>query len=57
MFDFDALCPHCEGKFKLSRIGLETKSLYNVLFAGESSSSTSLIQKKKAIRLDPDFAG
>ena len=25
MFDFDASCPHCEKKFKLSRIGLEAK--------------------------------
>jgi len=25
MFEFDALCPHCEKKFKLSMIGLETK--------------------------------
>jgi hypothetical protein len=23
MFDFDALCPHCEKKFKLSMVGLE----------------------------------
>jgi uncharacterized Zn-finger protein len=25
MFAFDALCPHCDEKFKLSMIGLETK--------------------------------
>jgi Zn-finger nucleic acid-binding protein len=25
MFDFDALCPHCEKKFKLSMVGLEAK--------------------------------
>ncbi len=25
MFDFDALCPHCEEEFKLNKIGLEGK--------------------------------
>ena len=25
MFDFDALCPHCEKKFRLSMTGLEAK--------------------------------
>jgi Zn-finger nucleic acid-binding protein len=25
MFDLEALCPHCEEKFRLSRIGLEAK--------------------------------
>jgi Zn-finger nucleic acid-binding protein len=25
MFDIDALCPHCDGEFKLKRIGLETR--------------------------------
>jgi hypothetical protein len=25
MFDFDALCPHCEKKIKLRMIGLEAK--------------------------------
>ncbi len=26
MFDFGALCPNCDEKFKLSMIGLETKA-------------------------------
>jgi len=30
MFEFDALCPHCEKKFKLSMVGLEAKEFYTM---------------------------
>jgi hypothetical protein len=47
MSDFDALCPHCEEKFKLSMIGLETKEFIRCPLCEDSLSSTLLILRKR----------
>jgi Zn-finger nucleic acid-binding protein len=56
MFDFDALCPHCEGKFKLSMIGLETKEFIQCPRCRRIIKLDLADPEKKAIRIVPDFA-
>jgi uncharacterized Zn-finger protein len=56
MFDFDALCPHCEGKFKLSMIGLETKEFIQCPLCRRIIKLDLADPEKKAIRIVPDFA-
>jgi hypothetical protein len=54
MFDFDALCPHCEEKFKLSRIGLETKEFIQCPHCRRVIKLDLADPEKKAIRV-PDL--
>jgi hypothetical protein len=56
MFDFDVLCPHCEGKFKLSRIGLETKEFIQCPLCRRVIKLDLADPEKKAIRVGPDLA-
>jgi hypothetical protein len=56
MFDFDALCPYCEEKFKLSRIGLETKEFIQCPHCRRVIKLDLSDPEKKAIRVSPDFA-
>ena len=53
MFDFSALCPHCEEKFKLSMIGLETKEFILCPHCGKVIKLDLDDPEKKAIRV-PD---
>jgi uncharacterized Zn-finger protein len=56
MFDFDVRCPHCEGKFKLSMIGLETKEFIQCPLCRRIIKLDLADPEKKAIRIVPDFA-
>ena len=56
MFDFDALCPHCDEKFKLSMIGLETKEFIQCPHCRRVIKLDLADPEKKAIRIVPDFA-
>jgi len=56
MLDFDALCPHCEEKFNLSRIGLETKEFIQCPHCRRVIKLDLADPEKKAIRIGPDFA-
>ena len=56
MFDFDALCPHCEKKFKLSMIGLEAKEFIQCPHCRRIIKLDPTDPEKKAIRINPDFA-
>jgi hypothetical protein len=56
MFDFDALCPYCEEKFKLSRIGLETKEFIQCPHCRRVIKLDLSDPEKKAIRVGPEFA-
>jgi len=56
MLDFDALCPHCEKKFKLSMIGLETREFIQCPHCRRVIKLDLADPEKKAIRIDPDFA-
>jgi len=56
MFDFDALCPHCEKKFKLSTIGLETKEFIQCPHCRKIIKLNLADPGKKAIRIVSDFA-
>jgi Zn-finger nucleic acid-binding protein len=56
MFDFDALCPHCEEKFKLSMIGLEAKEFLLCPHCRGIIKLDPADPGKKAIRIAPDFA-
>jgi uncharacterized Zn-finger protein len=55
MFDFDALCPHCEEKFKLSMIGLEAKEFIQCPHCRRIIKLDLADPEKKAIRIVPDF--
>jgi hypothetical protein len=55
MFDLDALCPHCEKKFKLSRIGLETKEFIQCPHCRRVIKLDLTDPEKKAIRGVPDL--
>jgi len=56
MFDFDALCPHCEKKFKLSVVGLEVKEFIQCPHCRGLIKLDLGDPEKKAIRISPDFA-
>jgi hypothetical protein len=55
MLDFDALCPYCEKKFKLNRIGLETKEFIQCPHCRRVIKLDLADPEKKAIRIGPDF--
>ena len=55
MFDFDALCPHCEGKFKLSMVGLEAKEFIQCPRCRRIIKLDLTDPEKKALRIVPDF--
>jgi uncharacterized Zn-finger protein len=54
MFDFDALCPHCDEKFKLSMIGLDTKEFIQCPLCRRLIKLDLTDPEKKAIRV-PDL--
>ena len=54
MFDFDALCPHCEKKFKLSLIGLEVKEFIQCPHCRRIIKLDPADVEKKAIWTTPD---
>ena len=56
MFDLDALCPYCEKKFKLSRIGLEAKEFIQCPHCRRIIKLDLADPEKRAIRRGPDFA-
>ncbi len=56
MLDFNALCPHCERKFKLSMIGLETNEFIQCPHFRRVNKLDLADSEKKAIRISPDFA-
>jgi Zn-finger nucleic acid-binding protein len=55
MFDFPALCPHCEKQFKLSMVGLETKEFIQCPHCRRIIKLDLADPEKKAIRMSPDF--
>ena len=55
MLDFDALCPYCEKKFKLNRIGLETKQFIQCPHCRRVIKLDLDDPEKRAIRIDPDI--
>jgi uncharacterized Zn-finger protein len=55
MFDFNALCPHCEEKFKLSLISLETKEFIQCPHCRRVIKLDPADPEKKAIQIGPDF--
>jgi DNA-directed RNA polymerase subunit RPC12/RpoP len=55
MLDFDALCPHCEKKFKQSTIGLEAKEFIQCPHCRRIIKLDLADPGKKAIRTGPDF--
>ena len=56
MFDFDALCPHCEKKFKLNRIGLEAKEFIQCPHCRRVIKMDLADRGNTAIQMSPDFA-
>jgi len=54
MFDFDAICPHCEKKFKLSLIGLEVKEFIQCPHCRRIIKLDPADPGKKAIRTTPN---
>jgi uncharacterized Zn-finger protein len=56
MLDFDAFCPHCEKKFKLSMIGLETKEFIRCPHCRKIIKLDLADPEKMAIRIGPEFA-
>ncbi len=54
MFDFDALCPHCEKQFKLNRSGLEAKEFIQCPHCRRIIKIDLADLEKKAIRMGPD---
>jgi hypothetical protein len=54
MFDLDVLCPDCERKFKLSRIGLETKEFIQCPHCRRVIKLDLADPEKKAIRVVPE---
>jgi hypothetical protein len=55
MLDFDALCPYCEKKFKLNRVGLEAKEFIQCLHCRRIIKLDLDDPEKKAIRIGPDI--
>ena len=55
MFDFPALCPHCEKKFKLSMVGLETKEFIQCPHCRRIIKLDLDDPEKRAIRIGPDI--
>ena len=55
MFDFDALCPHCEKKFKLSLVGLEAKEFIQCPHCRRVIKMDPADPKKKLIWMTPDL--
>jgi hypothetical protein len=55
MFDFPALCPHCEKKFKLSMVGLEVKEFIRCPHCRRIIKLDLADPEKKSIRIAPDF--
>ena len=55
MLDFDAFCPHCEKKFKLSMIGLEAKEFIQCPRCRRIIKLDLTDPEKKALRILPDF--
>ena len=55
MLDFDAFCPHCEKKFKLGIVGLETKEFIQCPHCRRIIKLDLADPEKKAIRIRPDF--
>jgi len=53
MFDLDALCPHCEKKFKLSMIGLEAKEFIRCSHCRRIIKLDLADPEKKGIRIVP----
>jgi len=56
MFDFEALCPHCEKKFKLDRLGLEAREFIQCPHCRGITKLNLADLEKKAIRMGPEFA-
>ena len=56
MFDFDALCPHCEKKFKLNRIGLEAKEFIQCPHCRRVIKMDLADRGNTVIQMSPDFA-
>jgi Zn-finger nucleic acid-binding protein len=54
VFDFDALCPHCEEKFKLSLIGLQAKEFIQCPHCRRIIKLDPADLEKKAIWMRPD---
>jgi DNA-directed RNA polymerase subunit RPC12/RpoP len=55
MLDFDALCPHCDKKFKLSVIGLEAKEFIQCPHCRRIIKLDPADPVKRAIRIGPDI--
>jgi uncharacterized Zn-finger protein len=55
MLDFDALCPHCEKKFKLNMIGLETKQFIQCPHCRRIIKLDLDDPEKRAIRIGSDI--
>ena len=55
MFEFEALCPHCEKKFKLNKISLEAKEFIQCPHCRRVIKLDLDDPEKKAIRV-PDLA-
>jgi hypothetical protein len=56
MLDFGALCPYCEKKSKLNRIGLDAKEFIQCPHCRRIIKLDLADSGKKAIRIEPDFA-
>jgi hypothetical protein len=55
MFDLDASCPHCEEKFSLNRISLETREFIQCPHCRRVIKLDLADPEKRAIRVDHDF--
>jgi uncharacterized Zn-finger protein len=55
MPEFDALCPHCEKKFKLSMVDLEAKEFIQCPHCRRIIKLDLADPEKKAIKIGPDF--
>jgi len=55
MLEFEALCPHCENKFRLSMAGLEAKEFIQCPHCRRIIKLDLADPEKKAIRIGPDF--
>ena len=55
MLDSYALCPHCEEKFKLNVIGLETKEFIQCPRCRSIIKLENVDSGNKKIRIDSDF--
>ena len=54
MFDFDAICPHCENQIKLNRFSLEGKEFIQCPHCRGIIKVDLADLRKKAIRMRPD---